>query len=198
MVSGERWAAAFINALNKSGGDADKGLEALKALFPPIKSIEGSLSSGSAAAQLEGMIRTAMEKAGAVSGETETAARFLLLLIKKHFFKYAGTIIEKIELLLEKQKGVLRVTVESAFPPDGEFQEILKKFLIERTGSKKINILTRIVPELMGGCRLYAGGAVIDVSLRGQLQKMKADLSLPLMTFSGVSGPAGTPPLGEF
>jgi hypothetical protein len=202
MFTAERWAAAFINALedgaaeNGAGGGSEGGLEAakdhgpgdrglavLKALAGPVKLIPGEKGGSAAAGQLDRMIQRAFAQAFAQCGpagkERETARRFLVLIIKKDAFQYIDLIIREIEKLLDKKKRVLRVTVESALPVDDGFWEKLREPLMRKTGAGDIRFIIRTVPELLSGYRLLAGGESFDASLRGQLQKMAEDLALP-------------------
>jgi F-type H+-transporting ATPase subunit delta len=186
----ERWAEAFVNAAGAFSGaalslvNAEEGLAAFKALLPPVTDLGRTVSGAARAARLEGMIRAA--SAGFRSPGLEGAIRLITLLVKKNGLSYGGQVAERIEQMVNKKKGVLTVTLESAFPPEAEFLEALKAALIKKTGAGEARILPRVLPELLGGCRLRMGGESIDASLRGQLAKMAADLSA-----AGVSGNGG-------
>jgi F-type H+-transporting ATPase subunit delta len=58
----------------------------------------------------------------------------------------------------------------------GDFEDTLKKQIQEKTGAPEIKLEKRIMPELLGGCRLRMDSTLIDASLRSQLQKMAVDL----------------------
>jgi F-type H+-transporting ATPase subunit delta len=204
MFTPERWAAAFINT---AGDEAPigEGLDLLRALSPVISAIPGSVAGTDAVVRLEKMIRqslsvtkTAGNSAGSVEAKgvqgrgTEIALRFLLLLIKKDLFRHIDAIIKEIEAELDRLRGILPVTLESAAAPDGDFQESLRKQLIEKTGAKGIKLDTRLVPDLLGGYRLRIGGDIIDASLRSQLQRMGAELA------GTASADAGAAPHGGF
>lgn len=191
MFTPERWAAAFINAVsegnpgsgaNSGPGKLDdaaasaaigEGLDLLRAVSPLVSAIPGSVSGTFAAAQLERMIRKALP---AATAKQEIVVRFILLLIKKNLFRYIDAVIKEIEAKLDHLRGILPVTLESAAAPDKDFQESLKKQLMEKTSARGIKLDTRIVPDLLGGCRLRIGGDIIDASLRSQLQRMSVDL----------------------
>ncbi|GHV89857.1 hypothetical protein AGMMS50268_03600 [Spirochaetia bacterium] len=217
MFTPERWAAAFINAIiegavpasgaNISGYAAiAEGLDLLRALSPLILKIPGSVSGTSAAAQLEKMIRRAgqsLPAAGFGAASTvlpigeETTVRFILLLIKKNLFHHINTVIAEIEAELDHLRGILPVTLESAAAPAGDFEESLKKQLMEKTGAGGIKLDSRLVPELLGGYRLRIGGDIIDASLRSQLQRMGSDLAAAYS--GGAQGAvAGAAPQGGF
>lgn len=191
MFNGERWAAGFIGSC---GVHAEAGLTALKALVPVMAEIPGILKGTRAARELEGMIRKAVKETLTSSGfaypGVEYAVRILLLLIKKGYFTHAPALIRAIELLIDRQQGILRVTVESAFPMEASFQHDLKTALAGKLGTgayktavKEIILMVQLVPELLGGYRLRIGSELVDVSMRTQLQRLARDLQ-------------GTPPGG--
>jgi F0F1-type ATP synthase delta subunit len=190
MFNAERWAAAFINALEdgaagfspdtpgNSGGAVDQGLAALKALAGPVGLIPLG-KSAAARAQLDRMIQGAFAQCGLMGKDWETLRRFLLLTVQRDVFKHIDRIIREIERLLDKKKNILRVAVESALPMDESFWEQFKEPLKQRTGAGDIRFIVRRVPELLSGCRFQIGSESFDASLRGQLQKMARDLALP-------------------
>ena len=168
MFHGYRWAAAFVTVLDRN---AEEGLVRLKALVPPLKALAG-FSGYSAARRLEQLLREIIT----VDDTWEYAIRFIALVVEKDQFKNIGLILHEIEEYINVHKGVLGVIVETASPPDGDFEQYLARMVQERTGASGVNIQIRIKPELLGGCRLQIGGFYIDASLKGQIAKMKADL----------------------
>jgi F-type H+-transporting ATPase subunit delta len=148
-----------------------------------------------AAAQLEGMLRTALKEAGvdaagssgsagaggdSARGEAETdeiALRFLLLLVRRGYFGHIEKIAERIGEELDDLRGVLRVCLESSSTPEEDFKKDLEAKLAGKTGARGVVFEVKTVPELLGGYRLRIGGEIIDASLRGLLKKMEADLA---------------------
>ncbi|MDR1956228.1 MAG: F0F1 ATP synthase subunit delta [Treponema sp.] len=183
MFSGDRWAAAFIGSC---GLYAEEGLRALQSLVPVIGGIPGNLAGSASAQALEGIIRKALAQSGAANPGLEQAVRLILLLVKKGCFTHAPQLMAAIEALLDRQKGVLQVTVEAAVPVDPVFQKKLDAALIESWVAaenpphtmtvKEIKMMVQIVPELLGGYRLRIGSERVDASLRAQLRRMAQDL----------------------
>jgi F0F1-type ATP synthase delta subunit len=191
MFLPERWAAAFFGAF-PSPEDAEEGLAAFEALLPPVRDLRPEAAGTAQAVRLEGMIRAAASKTGLRSAGLEGAIRLIILLVKKNRLPCGGRVAEEMTKLLNEQKGIVEVVLETAFPPEGEFEEALKKALIKKTGAGEIRILPRVLPELLGGCRLRIGGRSIDASLRGQLASMAADLGAAPrgLAAAGLSGAA--------
>jgi F-type H+-transporting ATPase subunit delta len=183
MFHAEPWAAAFINVYGKN---ADEGLACLKALAAPLKPVSARLFGLQAAKRLEKMLCESVGDSGlsggvatgiSAKGPAGYAIRFICLMVEKNTFRRIGTVIERIEKRLDEQNGVLEMTAESAAPVDGAFEEELKKMIAGRTGAAGIKMKTRVVPELLAGFRLRYGGFFVDASLKGQLERMTADLA---------------------
>jgi F0F1-type ATP synthase delta subunit len=175
----DRWAQAFINAC---GEDADAGLAALKALLACLSRLPAPVSGAYSARQLERMIRHAVAEAGpgvpaaATEAGLETAIRFILLLVKKGRFPQGAQAAGTAETLLGRKKGILKVMVEAAFPPDPAFEADLKAALLKKTAASGIDAEIRIRPELLGGVRLIIGSEMWDASLRGRVQDLERTL----------------------
>ena len=173
MFHENRWAAAFVAMT----GENSEALACLKALVPPVKAIPGVLFGYSDSRRLEKLLREGANTAGYSGTGIEYAIRFIALLVEKNHFRHIDSIIKEIEELVNKQNGVLAVTAESASELDSAFKEKLRRQIQDISGAVKVNLDTRLVPELLGGYRLRFGGFYIDASLKGQLKKMKADLA---------------------
>ena len=197
MFHGERWAAAFVDELGENAG---AGLACLRALVPPVQAIPGALFGRSAARRLEKILRESIAAAGfpgskegaaadpAALPAAEYAVRFISLLVEKNFFKHIDPLLRRIEKLLDEQKGILDVTAESAVPPDGAFEEALRRVIMQKTGAAGIRMQSRLAPELLGGYRLRIGGFYVDASLKGQIEQMAANLAAP---FTSAPAPKG-------
>ena len=175
MVCETRWAAVFINVL---GSNADAGFACLKAMVPPVKTIPGVLFGYTASRRLETMLRECAQSNN--DAAAEYAIRFIVLLVAKNRFKHIDLIMQKIETLIDAQKGILTMTVESAAPMDDYFAEELRQRIIVSTGSQ-VKMHVRLVPELLGGYRLRMGSYYIDASLKGRMEQMQADLERYLL-----------------
>ena len=169
MFLGDRWADAFMAA---SGNHAEAGLLVLKALLPPLSRLGGRVSGSGDAGRLERMLRTA-----APPGEgAEYAIRFVTLLVRKGYFAQLGAAVAALEQRLDAKNGVCTVHAESAQPMDADLQEKIKAGLRKRTGAREVRLVSRLVPELLGGYRLRIGAELLDTSLKGQLEKMAAEI----------------------
>jgi F-type H+-transporting ATPase subunit delta len=184
MFHADRWAEAFVNSCNDhdpGGVDAETGLAGLRAFAPGIAGIPGNVSGSVAAVQLDRMLHKVITKAGGTQDDSgaqglEYAVRLLVLLVRKGFFHYISMVITEIGRILDEQRAILRVTVESAGSLDDSLQKQLETELGKRYEVRDVILTIRIVPELLGGCRLRVGSECWDASLRGQIQKMARNL----------------------
>jgi F-type H+-transporting ATPase subunit delta len=175
MFPSDRWADAFVTVC---AGHADEGLAALKAFASVLSRLPGRAAGAADAFALERMLRAALEAAGTGPDETgaENAVRFVALLVRKGLLKQLDAAVRAVEQRVDAQNGVLAADLEAASPLDEDLQEELKAALIRKYGAREIRLRTRIVPELLGGYRLWAGGDLVDSSARGQLQRMARNL----------------------
>lgn len=185
MLEAQRLAEAFAGAC---GENTEEGLAAFKVFAACFKAVPGPLSGTGAARQAAGMIRSSLKKRGISSPPPalDYPCRFLCLLIKRNLFRYSGKIIEEIQGVLDRQKGALPVVLETAFPPEDDFKTALIEKLKGKTGAREIRVSSRIVPGLLGGCRLRIGSESLDASLGTQLRKMAERLAAG--TFQGGRG----------
>jgi F0F1-type ATP synthase delta subunit len=169
------WAGAFFAV---SGENADAVFMSLKTLAQPLRSVRGVFFGHSASVKIEKMLRESagVPENGSPGFALEYAIRFICLLVEKNCFRYIDSLLRKIEQMLNEQKGILDITVESAVSPDGGFEEELAQMIKQKTGAAAVKIKTQVKPELLGGYLLRLGDFYVDASLRGQLENMRAEL----------------------
>ena len=173
MFLGDRWADAFMAAAADHAGE---GLDALKAIVPPISRLPGHISGSGDAGRLEKLLRSV------APGDTraEYAIPFVALLVRKGYFTQLAAALQALEQRIDAENGVLTVHVESAQPLDDDLdddlQEKIRAGLRQRTGAREIRLVSRLVPELLGGYRLRIGTEMVDTSLQGQLQRMAVEV----------------------
>jgi F0F1-type ATP synthase delta subunit len=171
----ERWAEAFVSVLDRSGGDVEEGLEALRAMAPVVSGI--SVISGYASAfRLRGILRSVLD-AGKYGGGAEAAAGIVLLLTERKALKRIFSVIDAVEKQVDRRKNIVEAVLETASPAGGDFTETLKAHIREGTGAGEVRLKILRNQELLGGYRLRLGSRYIDASLRGLLRGMTADLA---------------------
>jgi len=190
MFTPVRWAKAFINSLEKEGGDIEEGIEALVVFASLASSLPGAVFGRSVAEKLEKLIRSGMEQIGSFSSAQDVALRFFLLMAKKNVIGHINAVINASKSLLDKKRGVITVSLEYAFPPkggcsDGSFiidrsfidGSFITEAIKKKTGAARVRLTEQLNPDLIGGYRLRIGDEIIDASIRTQLRKLEACLA---------------------
>ncbi len=100
---------------------------------------------------------------------------FLHLLISKKRFSLLGGILKKVKEIADKEKGFLSGTVVSSINLD-EPQKNSLKIALENVCKNKLNITYKVDPQIIGGIIFNCDGKIIDYSIKGRLEKMKAQM----------------------
>ena len=170
MFAADRWAQAFMNVC---AGAQEEGLAVFQAFADGIR--RARIGSGSGAEKrFEKLVRDSL--GAAPQGAAAAACRTLALLLRKGMSRHIPAVAREARKLWEAQNGILNATLDSAFPPEADFTDALAAALREKTAAREVRLKLRLMPDLIGGCRLYMGSECLDASVRGQLKKMAADL----------------------
>ncbi|MBF0564287.1 MAG: ATP synthase F1 subunit delta [Nitrospirae bacterium] len=110
-------------------------------------------------------------KAG-FSGLTES---FVLYIVEEGFIHGLGGIIDILTELTFEARKKARVTVMSPEMLSESVEECLSRSLEARLG-KKVEIMVKIDPSIIGGLVVQVGGVIIDTSITGQLRQLKEEL----------------------
>jgi len=100
---------------------------------------------------------------------------FLLLLIEKERVGLLSDIAREFEKFLEEHKGIIKAKVITAVHIDQDYKNRLIEKLQGLTG-KKIELIQRIDPRIIGGIIVHLNFMVIDRSIRSRLENLKHDL----------------------
>ncbi len=97
---------------------------------------------------------------------------FFKLLIDKNKIKFITTITEVFRKKYRDYVGIADYEVISAIDLDSKIINEIKKKLEEKTG-KKIEIKSKVEPEIIGGLIVKTEGLIYDGSLKSHLLKIK-------------------------
>ncbi len=105
-----------------------------------------------------------------------------LNLIKLVCTRNRENILEKIaEAFLSAYRsyqGIQKVNVESAVAADDRTLQSIKKFVMEKTGAKDIELHTSINPDVIGGLVIKFGDNLLDSSIAAKLRNLKKELNI--------------------
>jgi F-type H+-transporting ATPase subunit delta len=98
------------------------------------------------------------------------------LLIRRGRFDELSLVVRELRRLDARRRGLLEATVTSAAPLDEEERAALAARLRAMTG-QDVETQERIDPTLLGGIQIRMGDRLMDGSVRGRLERLRASLT---------------------
>jgi F-type H+-transporting ATPase subunit delta len=112
----------------------------------------------------------------AVSGADETVLNFLRLLIEKHRMPVIFRVRAEYEQLWEEENKLLPVTVTSAVELPQETVKQIGDRIAEQT-DRKVDLQSRVDPDILGGIVVRVGNSVLDASIRNRLENFRKQVA---------------------
>jgi len=112
---------------------------------------------------------------GAVEGHYKRSFRFLSVVVESDRIQVLNEMISVFEKFLEEHLGEMSVQLEVARPISESLQQSIRSFL-EAQWKKRVKLMLKEDPELIGGFIARAPGRTLDGSVRTQLQRLKYDV----------------------
>lgn len=111
-------------------------------------------------------------------GEVVTGGprNLLALLIRRGRFDELGPVIREFRRLDARRRGLVTAFVTSAAPLDDMERTALAERLRAMTGGD-VETEERVDPDLLGGMQVRIGDRLIDGSVRGRLERLRASLA---------------------
>ena len=144
---------AFVDAL-----DRERGLQIF--FFSPYFSSEE---------KKDGVARV-------VEGADERLVRFLQLLAERHRMPVLFRIRRAYDALWAEENMLLPVAVTSAVELDERLVQGIGKRIEEQTG-RRVELTSRVDPEVLGGLVLRVGNMVLDASVRNRLEQLRKQVA---------------------
>jgi len=111
-----------------------------------------------------------------IDGADENFVRFLELLAERHRMPAIFRIRRDFDDLWREQNKLLPVTVTSAVELDPELVEGIGARIEEQTG-QRVELSSRVDPDVLGGLRLQVGNMVLDASVRNRLEQLRKQVA---------------------
>ncbi len=166
-----RYAAALFELAKdqRQLGEIERDLAAFQRMFDESGDLRRLVRSPVISADDQMKALTAlMDK----SGITGLAANFFKLLSRNRRLFAAADIMKNFRALLARERGEGSADVASAPPLSPEQMQLLSDTL-QTTVGKRVQINTRVDPNLLGGLVVKMGSKMIDSSLRTKLDNLK-------------------------
>jgi len=103
-------------------------------------------------------------------------ARFLRLLLAHFRLHQLAEVLEALDLLMDKEGGIVRAQVQAAQPVDASQRDRLQKVL-ERVTGGKVDLSIQVNDALLAGFVARIGSQLYDASLKGQLERLASRLA---------------------
>src|SRR5688572_27283980 len=111
-----------------------------------------------------------------LDGADERFLNFLELLAERHRMPAIFRIRRVYDSLWREENKLLPVTVTSAIELDEGLVEGVGKRIEEQTG-KKVELTSRVDPNVLGGLVLQVGNMVLDASIRNRLEQLRKQVA---------------------
>ena len=112
----------------------------------------------------------------AIADAEPELVNFLELLIEKHRMPVLFRIRRQFDALWAKENMRLGVVVTSAVELDPEIAERIGSEIEEQTGNK-VELQSRVDPDILGGLVVQVGNMVLDTSIRNRLEKLRKSVA---------------------
>jgi len=175
-ILAKRYARAFMGLDGKAHGSVTAAvsrekLNGLRAIFEAVKPHLKVLTHPviNAGVKLDVLDRILGAR------NTGPAAAFAALLVRQNRFGLLGEIIRECLRLDHDFCGIVPAEIRSRFPLSAGEVERIEKLLVSVTG-KKINLQQAVSESVIGGFEIKIGDMLIDATVRGRLDELKAGL----------------------
>jgi F-type H+-transporting ATPase subunit delta len=111
-----------------------------------------------------------------IEGGNERFLNFLELLAERHRLPATFRIRRSFDELWREEHKMLPVEVTSAVELDEGLVRSIGERIQERTG-RRIELTSRVDPDIIGGLVLRVGNKVLDASVQGRLQRLRRQIA---------------------
>jgi F-type H+-transporting ATPase subunit delta len=112
----------------------------------------------------------------AVEGADEALVNFLELLLEKHRMPAIFRIRREFDERWRQENKLLPVQVTSAVELDEDTVRKIGDEIGEQTG-RKVDLVSRVDPDILGGIVLRVGNSILDASIRNRLEQLRKQVS---------------------
>jgi F-type H+-transporting ATPase subunit delta len=171
-----RYARALVDVILEQRIDGDTARQQLKAIVQAVhESVELRKVWESPSISPE-QKRAVLDAIANQLGAAKPIRNFIAVLIDHRRIAMLDDMVRQFEVELDAQLGFTEAEISSARPLSADEQRELEG-RVERMSGKKVRAHYISQPELLGGVMVRVGSTIYDGSVRGQLEKMRQELS---------------------
>ena len=112
----------------------------------------------------------------AVEGASDAFLNFLELLVENHRMPAIFRIRRRFDELWEEENRLLPVQITSAVGLDEDTVQQIGATIGEQTG-RKVELSSRVDPDILGGIVVRVGNAILDASIRNRLEQLRKQVA---------------------
>jgi F-type H+-transporting ATPase subunit delta len=113
---------------------------------------------------------------GLIEGGNERFVNFLELLVEKHRMPAIARIQRVFDELWREENKLLPVEVTSAVELDQGTLDGIGDRIEEQTG-RRVELTSRVDPEILGGLRVRVGNMILDATIRNKLERLRKQVA---------------------
>jgi len=114
------------------------------------------------------------KKDGEVKGVLK---KFIEVLVKNNDFKKAKDVIRNLDKIFREEEGILEAEIVVASPLKKEMVKIVKDYVTDMSGAKKVEVAERVDKSILGGVIIKYEDKIVDGSLKSKLSRLKMNLA---------------------
>ncbi len=171
-----RYARALVEVILEQKIDGDVARQQLKAIVDAVHESLELRRVWESPAILPEQKRAVLDGIAGQIGAVKPIRNFMAVIIDHRRIGMLDDIVRVFETELDAQLGFAEVQVSSARPLSLQEQREVEA-RVERMTGKKVRATYVSNPELLGGVVVRVGDTIYDGSVRGQLEKMRQELS---------------------
>jgi len=171
-----RYARALVEVVLEQRIDGNAAREQLRAMVDAVHESIELRRVWESPAILPEQKRAVLDAIAAQIGAVKPIRNFMAVIIDHRRIGMLDDIVRVFETELDAQLGFAEVQVSSARPLSAQEQREVEA-RVERMTGKKVRATYVSNPDLLGGVVVRVGDTIYDGSVRGQLEKMRQELS---------------------
>lgn len=102
--------------------------------------------------------------------------KFTQELVKNNQIKTVSKIIENFNNIYNRENGIIEAEIQSREELTQDSLNKVEQYLINKYQVKKVFLNKKINPEIKGGIIIKAGDEIMDLSVAGNLNRLKREL----------------------
>jgi F-type H+-transporting ATPase subunit delta len=106
----------------------------------------------------------------------EPVRRLATLLLRRNRGSILPAVSREFDRLLNRERGVVTAIVTSAAPLSDADLDVVRRRVTSMRGASTVQLEQRVDEALIGGLTVRVGDQLIDASVRGRLERLRAQL----------------------